>query len=99
VDLQLLDKAVSARRAKWEAAGLSWEIVRTGVQVKPAVSLRAESPSRVAELLLWVSGEADLSYAELKPRITDPVVDHYEIATPLGLDECLDDFEHRMGLV
>lgn len=96
--LELLDDAVAARRAKWEAAGISWKVVRTGAQEKPAASLRAESSSRVSELLLWVSGEADLTYAQLEPRITDPTVDHYEVTTPLGLNGCLDDFEKHMGI-
>jgi hypothetical protein len=64
----------------------------------PAASLRAESPSRVAELLLWVSGEADFIHAELLPRITDPTTDHYEMTTAAGLDGLLEDFEHHMEI-
>jgi hypothetical protein len=88
----------SAHGARSGRKQVSHGIVRTGAQEKPAASLRAESPSRAAELILWVSGEADLTYAELKPRITDPIVDYYEITTPLGLSGCLDDFEKHMGI-
>lgn len=98
MDLALLDKAVAMRSARWEAAGISWEIVGSGTEAVPKVSLRAESPARVAELLLAVSGEADLTYAELEPRITDPIVDRYQITSRAGLDRCLDDFERHMGI-
>jgi len=93
-----LDKAIIARRGKWESAGISWEVVRHEEHDKPAVSLRAESPARVAELLLWVSGEADLTHAQLMPHVTDPTVDHYELTSQVGLDGCLDDFESAMGI-
>jgi hypothetical protein len=76
-----------------KARGATAEIVRCGVDAKPAASLRGESSARVAELLLWVSGEADLTYAELPPRVTDPCTDHYDLATQADLERCLDDFE------
>jgi hypothetical protein len=98
VNLELLDEAVAARQARWVAADISWEVVRTGADEQEAASLRAESSSRVAELLLSVSGYADLTYAQLEPRITDPEVDHYEVTTPLDLNGCLDDFERHMGI-
>jgi hypothetical protein len=96
--LDVLTKAVAARGPKWEAAGVSWAIVRYDAQAKPAASLRAESPYRVAELLLWVSGEADLTYAQLQPQITEPTVDHYEVTNLVGLNGCLDDFERHMAI-
>jgi hypothetical protein len=98
VDLDLLDTGVAARCARWESAGLTWEIVRDDTQAKPASSLRAETASRVAELLLWVSGEADLIYAELQPRVTEPTVEHHEVRTVLGLNGLLDEFDHHIGL-
>ena len=98
MDLELLDRAVGARRQKWEGAGATAEIVRCGTDAKPAASLRGESPARVAELLLWVSGKADLIYAELLPRVTDPRTDHYDLATQADLERCLDDFEVHLGV-
>ena len=98
VDLGLLDKAVAERSSRWESARISWQIVRNDAQPKPGASLRAESPSRVAELLLWDSGEAELIHAELEPRGTDPTIDHYELTTWVGLNGCLDDFEGHMGV-
>lgn len=60
--------------------------------------MRAESRARVAELLVWVSGEADLIHAELEPRVTDPATDHYDLTTQLRLNGCLDHFECHMGI-
>ena len=98
MDLSLLDDAVEARRARWAVAGVTWEIVRHPLTDKPAASLRAEAPTAVAELILWVSGEADVTHAELVPAITEPRVEHYEITSALGLAGCLDDFETLLGI-
>jgi hypothetical protein len=98
VDLSLLDDAVEARRARWAAAGITWEVVRHRATDKPAASLRAEAPTAVAELILWVSGEADLTHGGLVPVITELSVEHYEITSDLGLEGCLDDFESRLGI-
>jgi hypothetical protein len=97
VDLDLLDRAVARRRHEWEGAGALVEIVRN--YTKPATYLlRAESPERAVELLVWVSGAADLTYAELFPRVTDPRSDYYDLATPADLEGCLDDFEVHLGI-
>jgi len=96
--VSLLDAAVEARRERWAAAGVTWEIVRHPATDKPAASLRAEAPTAVAELILWVSGEADLMHAGLVPVITEPSVEHYEITSSLGLEGCLDDFEARLEI-
>jgi hypothetical protein len=98
VDLDLLDKAVDLRRQRWETEGVSWEIVRGPPTMNPASSLRAKAPTAVAELTLWVSGEADLSHTKLGPILTEPKVEHYEITSQLGLDGCLSDFERHLGL-
>ena len=45
-----------------------------------------------------LEGIADLIHAELEPRVTDPIIHHYEITTPVGLNGCLDDFEAHMGI-
>ena len=94
----VLDDAVEARQARWAAAGVTWEIVRSPATDKPATSLRAEAPTAVAELTLWVSGEADLTHAGLVPVVTELSVEHYEITSALGLAGCLDDFETVLGI-
>jgi hypothetical protein len=93
----------STRRWRTAAAGgrrqeISWQIVRSGTNPKPSAWVQAESPSRVAQLIIWVSGEAELIHAELEPRVTDPTVDIYEITTLLGLNGALDDLERHMEI-
>jgi hypothetical protein len=96
VDLDELDYAVSARVLAWRAAGARWEVIRWPVTDKPASSLRLETADALAELILWVSGEAELIYVR---HIEDqPLSDHYEITTTLALNGCLDDLEAHIGL-
>ena len=101
MDLDLLSEAVDRRRERWEAASVAWEIVHDEKQPptpKPAVSLRVERATGVAELILCTSGEADLTHARLLPKIEEPATVHYEITSSLGLDSCLDDLERNIGL-
>lgn len=96
MDLDELDHAVATRASAWQAAGCLWQIIRWPITDKPAASLRIERGDATAELILWVSGEADLSHV---PGIHhEPVSEHYEITTVLGLNGCLDDLEMRIGL-
>jgi hypothetical protein len=97
VELDSLDAAVAQRAARWAAGGVSWQIIRWPPTDKPAASLRAESPGATGELILWASGEADMTYAPL-PVTEEPVTEHYELTSSLGLDGCLDDFEQHLGI-
>lgn len=96
VDLDELDQAVFARTVRWRAAEARWEIARWPVTDKPAASLRVETAVGMAELTMWVSGEADLVY--LRHPETEPVTEHYELTAALGLVGCLDDLEGFVGL-
>ena len=101
VNLNLLNDAVARRRERWDAASLTWEIVRDEKEPptpKPAVSLRVEGQVGIAELILWSSGEADLTHARLSPKVMDPTTEHYEITSAVGLEGCLDDLERHIGL-
>ncbi len=96
MDLGELDDAVSRRARAWHAAGMRWEIVRWRLTDKPASSLRVEKDDALAELILWVSGEAELIYT---PRLEDPpMAEHYEITTAAGLNGSLDNLEVHIGL-
>lgn len=96
MDLNELDRAVSARASAWRAADARWELVRWADTDKPAVSLRVVSAEAEAELILWVSGEADLLH--VRDTENQPVSEHYEITTGLGLKACLTDLERHIGL-
>jgi hypothetical protein len=83
VDLDELDHEVSGRASAWRAADARWDIIRWPVTDKPAASLRVEKADAAAELILWVSGEAELTYT--RDSLGEPVSEHYEITTALGL--------------
>jgi hypothetical protein len=62
VDLAELDAAVAGRASAWRSAGVAGEVIRWPVTDMPAASLRVTHGSGEAELILWVSGEAEASY-------------------------------------
>lgn len=96
VDLDELDHAVAARVLAWRAADVRWEIIRWPVTDKPASSLRVERDDAMAELILWVSGEAEL--ISVRHVADQTLSEHYEVTTALGLNGCLDDLEAHIGL-
>lgn len=95
--LDWFDAGVARRAARWKAAGVSWQMIRWSPTEKPAVSLRAESIRATGELIVWASGEADLICA-LLPVLDEPVSEHYELTSRLGLEGCLDDFERFLAI-
>jgi hypothetical protein len=97
VELDSLDSAVAAHEARWAAVGVAWEIICWPLTEKPAASLRAESPTATGELILWVSGEAEMTHAQL-PVTSEPAAEHYDLTSELGLNGCLDDFERHLGV-
>lgn len=97
MDLDLLSQEVARRAPTWTASGASWEIRRGTQPPKPAVSLRIETTDGLAELTIWVSGEADLSWVRPTPD-ADICVEHYEISGELGLRGCMDDLEGHLGI-
>jgi hypothetical protein len=96
MDLDELDRAVAARVPAWRAADVRWQIIQGAVTNKPSASLRAEKADAMAELTLWVSGEAELGY--VRGIEDEPLWAHYEITTAVGLNSCLDDLETHVGL-
>jgi hypothetical protein len=96
VDLDELERVASERVRAWRAAAVRWEIIRWSATDKPAASFRVERDGALAELILWVSGEAELTH--VRGDQDEPVSKHYEITTELGLRGCIDDLERHIGL-
>jgi hypothetical protein len=96
MDLDQLDQEVADRISRWQAAGARWEIKRGLVTDNPSTSLRVETVDTLAELVLWVSGEAELMYARVAGG--EVVCEHYDVPTSAGLRGCLDDLEAFVGL-
>jgi hypothetical protein len=96
MDLDELDREVAARVSNWQAAGARWEVKRGRVTDKPSSSLCVETGEVLAELVLWVSGEAELIYARVAGG--EIVCEHYDITTLASLRGCLDNLEAYTGL-
>lgn len=97
MDLDLFAQEVARRAAGWTALWATWEVTHGTQPPKPSKSLRLETTDALAELTMWVSGEADLSWVRPIPD-ADVRVEHYEITDELGLRGCLDDLEGHVGL-
>jgi len=103
LDLDDLEGAVAARSGKWRQAGARWELVRHRLPDgrltdKPSASVRVETEAGLAELTVWVSGEADLSHLRLPDEGGDIAVETYELTSAVGLNGCLDDLERHVGM-
>lgn len=53
---------------------------------KPSAQLVVSAPARLCEVIVWDSGEVELTYGTLD----DPRDDHHEINDPAELDRVLD---------
>jgi len=98
VDLADFYDAVANRAERWHDAGFSWELrpwLATYETEKPCASVRAQAQDVIAELCIWVSGEAELQYALLPAG--DVHIVQYEITNQLKLDKSLDDLESHLG--
>ena len=96
MDLHELDVEVQDRADRWAAASATWTITRGLTTDKPAIWLRLEVPDGAGEVILWVSGEAEITW--LRPLESETRMEHYETTGRLGLSGCLDDLEHHLGL-
>src|SRR5690242_15399152 len=97
MDLDALDGAVCARSGAWRENGVQWRIRRCPAAPKPAANLSVERASAMADLTLWMSGEAELGWSP--DAGTEPGWRHYEISSVLELNACLDDLEAHLGLL
>jgi hypothetical protein len=81
--LDALGPAVAARSATWERLGLEWRIRPvTPNHSKPVVVGEFESATWMGELLIWISGEAELD--AIRASDDQTVSKHYDLT---GLDD------------
>jgi hypothetical protein len=94
VDLDIFTALVDQWRSFWEQQGIEAEFRGPGPtsSLKPSASVRCEGSKRIAEFVVWTTGEADLFTAPLDLPPSDwPSVRHYEITTEIELRGCLAD--------
>jgi hypothetical protein len=95
VDLAELDAVAALRAEAWESRGATWKVVRWPVRDKSAASLRIEKGTSLGEIILWTSGETDLSWSVNGGPVE---VEHHELTSSFGLHGCVDDLEERLHL-
>jgi hypothetical protein len=94
VDFDAFAALVAERRHMWEEQGIEVDFLPPGRSAswpKPSASVRCETSQKLAELVVWSSGEADLTTFRRDLDPSDyPSVRHDEI-TEADLPRCLDD--------
>jgi hypothetical protein len=96
VNLDVFAELVQQRAARWSAAGIESEFQFGKRTEKPAAWVICSTAWSAGQLIVWVTGEADLSWVFLagdKAGCTE----HYEITSEIGLIGALDDLtDHLM---
>lgn len=98
VHLDDFDAEVSRRSASWRESGASWEFTRGPETDKPAAWVRIDSPQAGGELIIWVSGEAEMVWARKPFPDGEWGQEHYDLAGTAELQGCLDALERNIGL-
>jgi hypothetical protein len=90
IDLEALGPAVRDRAAVWVRLGVIWEIQPVAPNHgKAVVEARFESPAWMGDLMLWVTGEAELATVR---RADGRIVNkHYDLLVPNDLNTILDE--------
>lgn len=88
VDLQRLGQDIVARQVEWDALALEWRISPVKDNFgKPVVTADGESPTHLASIIAWVSGELDLDVARKGDALI--VAKHYDLAGDAEFDGVL----------
>jgi hypothetical protein len=88
--LEQLATAVAARSETWTRLGLAWQTGPISPNYgKPVVRSEFQSGTWLAEIMIWCTGETELSTV----RLTDSRVvnKHYDLTSGDDLDQLLDD--------
>jgi hypothetical protein len=90
--LDALASAVAARTVTWDRLGLEWRNPPVAPNhSKPVVVSEFESTTWMGDLLIWISGEAELDAIRLTDDQT--VSRHYDLSGLDDLDMLLDELD------
>ena len=67
MDLDGVAAALNTRTTAWQAAGVRWTVERVG-EGKPAVVLRIDAPTALAQFTVWGSGRPTSRAFLVRPR-------------------------------
>jgi hypothetical protein len=88
----VLDGIVAPRREQWTADDITWTFTPSDEHSR---RLDAERGRVVVQLVVWATGEADLTAGDLVRG--DHTTDHYEITGEVGLIGVLDDVQTHLS--
>lgn len=96
--IDLLLHAVDEARDAFARAGVTLEVRRSETPPKPGVWLEATSSRGFGQVVLWESGELDLTIAD--PTTGDVVLDeHREVTARVGVDAALQTIKEHLAEV
>jgi hypothetical protein len=85
--LDMLERWVEARRQQMTAKGITVSTTRGPAdRTPPAAWVDFESATRVARLIVWADGQADLAVLDCEDG-RELLDEHREITSTLGLDD------------
>ena len=90
----MLHEIAAERRARWEAAGVGWEVIDGPLTDKPASWLILSGSAAIGQLTVWVSGEAEMDWG----TPDNGGERHYDLGTREALSACVSDLEGAVGL-
>jgi hypothetical protein len=89
-DLEQLAPALERRAGAWTSLGVEWAVEPVAPNHgKPVVVARFESVSWLGDVMIWITGEAELSTARLADNWM--VNKHYDLLGPGDLEALLED--------
>lgn len=90
----MLHEIAAERSARWEAAGVRWELVDGPLTAKPAAWLILDGTATMGQLTVWVSGEAEMDWGT--PETGGER--HYDLESREALSACVTDLEVAVGM-
>jgi hypothetical protein len=96
MDLDLADftAAVTARATGWQEAGVQWQLHHSPTRSKSSAWVDCTTVHHLAQLIVWTSGEAELSIGNISTGAIAITV--YEISNATELAACLDDLTSHL---
>jgi hypothetical protein len=96
MDLDLADftAAVTSRATGWQKAGVQWQLHHGPTSSKSSAWVDCTTVHHLAQLIVWTSGEAELSIGNISTGAIAITI--YEISNATELAACFDDLTSRL---
>ncbi|WP_346539609.1 hypothetical protein [Micromonospora sp. DPT] len=94
LDLDDFAAAVTARAAGWQEAGVQWQLHYGPTRSKSSAWVDCTTAHHLAQLIVWTSGEAELSVGNVSTGAI--AITNYEMSNAAELTACLDDLTSHL---